>query len=128
MNAALRQRVRQRAHQCCEYCGARQEDEAWSLFHIEHVLPLKHGGADSLENLALACQHCNLNKGPNLSGIDPVSGCMVRLFDPRKDAWAAHFTQVGPEIIGLTEVGRTSVVVLKMNARPRLELRSAAAD
>jgi hypothetical protein len=53
---------------------------------------------------------------------------MVRLFDPRKDAWAAHFTQVGPEIIGLTEVGRTSVVVLKMNARPRLELRSAAAD
>jgi hypothetical protein len=50
------------------------------------------------------------------------------LFDPGKDAWAAHFTQVGPEIIGLTEVGRTSVVVLKMNARPRLELRSAAAD
>jgi hypothetical protein len=31
------------------------------------------------ENLAFACYHCNLHKGPNLSGIDQDSGALVRL-------------------------------------------------
>jgi 5-methylcytosine-specific restriction endonuclease McrA len=30
-----------------------------------------------LDNLALACHRCNLRKGPNLTGIDPMSGEMV---------------------------------------------------
>lgn len=128
MNALLRQRVRQRAHERCEYCGAEQRNEAWSLFHVEHILPLKHGGLDTLENLALACQHCNLHKGPNLSGIDPACGVMVRLFHPRTDDWSTHFAQVGAEIIGRTEIGRTTVVVLKMNAPSRLELRRNSED
>jgi len=33
------------------------------------------------ENLAFACYHCNLHKGPNLSGIDQESGALVRLFN-----------------------------------------------
>ena len=28
---------------------------------------------------------CNLHKGPNLSGVDPDTGQVVRLFDPRDD-------------------------------------------
>ncbi|MEM7245962.1 MAG: HNH endonuclease [Acidobacteriota bacterium] len=30
---------------------------------IEHVLPRHHGGGDDLENLALACDSCNQQKG-----------------------------------------------------------------
>jgi hypothetical protein len=29
------------------------------------------GGSDDPDNLALACHHCNLHKGPNLAGVDP---------------------------------------------------------
>jgi len=66
MDARLRQFVRQRANGGCEYCGLTQEQEPL-LFHIEHIVPRQHGGADNDENLALACHHCNLRKGPNLA-------------------------------------------------------------
>jgi 5-methylcytosine-specific restriction endonuclease McrA len=35
-----------------------------------------------LENLALACIDCNLQKGPNLSGIDPETRKVTELFIP----------------------------------------------
>jgi hypothetical protein len=79
-------------------------------------------GASDLDNLALACWICNLKKGPNLAGIDPLSGQLMRLFNPRKDLWAEHFTfgkstsiELGIEIRGLTTIGRTTVDVLPMN-------------
>ena len=50
------------------------------------------GGLTQLDNLALACWHCNLKKGPNLTGIDPETGQIAALFHPRKDKWADHFT------------------------------------
>lgn len=31
--------------------------------HIDHVIPLARGGADSEENLQLLCRPCNLRKG-----------------------------------------------------------------
>src|SRR5438132_9127096 len=66
------------------------------------------------------CVFCNSHKGPNLTGIDPDSGAIVRLFNPRQDRWADHFTLRGAFIIGLTPTGRTTVYVLAMNARHRL--------
>ena len=53
--------------------------------HIEHIVARQHGGLSRLDNLALACWNCNLKKGPNLSGIDPTTGLVVALFNPRKD-------------------------------------------
>jgi hypothetical protein len=49
---------------------------------------------------------------------------MVRLFNPREDRWAEHFKLQGPLVIGLTPIGRTTVYVLAMNARHRLNVRS----
>ena len=63
MDAATRAFVRQRAGNCCEYCGLPQESEAFFTFHIEHIVARQHGGGDGAENLALACYHCNLHKG-----------------------------------------------------------------
>ena len=55
MDAALRSLVRQRAGNRCEYCGIRQEHVPFAVFHIEHVIPKKHGGNDDPSNLAFAC-------------------------------------------------------------------------
>lgn len=124
MDAATRELVRQRARGFCEYCGLAQADEPFFTFHIEHIVARQHGGGDEPGNLALACHHCNLRKGPNLTGLDPESGAIAPLFHPRRDLWAEHFAWVGVELHGLTPAGRATIAVLRINAPPRLELRA----
>ncbi len=92
--------------------------------HIEHVIAKQHGGRDDADNLALACHRCNLRKGPNLTGMDPVSGEVVPLFHPRRDQWAEHFLFRRFRIEGITSVGRATVRVLALNDARRLELRA----
>jgi hypothetical protein len=92
-------------------------------FHIEHIVAKQHGGSDDPSNLALACGRCNLHKGPNLTGIDPLSGNIALLFHPRRDDWKLHFTLVNGSISGLTEMGRTTVRLLAMNAPDRIAIR-----
>ena len=81
----LRQRVRRRAKYQCEYCHLREAALADITFHVEHIVALKHGGTDDPENLALACDRCNLHKGTNLAGMDSVTGQLTPLFNPRRD-------------------------------------------
>jgi 5-methylcytosine-specific restriction endonuclease McrA len=85
MDAKARSSVRERAAHKCEYCGLPQHLVPLVPFHIEHIISKQHGGTDAPENLALACYHCNLHKGPNLSGIDPETGQIAALFNPRRD-------------------------------------------
>lgn len=94
--------------------------------HIEHVRPRKHGGTDEEENLSLACIDCNLRKGPNLTGIDPETSSVTRLFHPRQDSWETHFEWRGIHIFGRTPIGRTTVQVLELNSDDRLDLRLAS--
>lgn len=122
MDATLRQLIRQRAGNRCEYCRLQQAQELLP-FHIEHITSRQHGGKSSSENLALACHHCNLHKGTNLSGLDPKGGKLTRLFHPRLDDWSEHFTDRDGEIIGLSAIGRTTVKLLRMNQDGRLQLR-----
>jgi hypothetical protein len=128
MNAATREFVRSRAGRRCEYCGIHEDDDLVLPFHIEHIRPHKHGGRDEVDNLALACNHCNLHKGANLSGIDPATDSLVALFHPRQQRWYEHFRVTAGRIDGLTATGRATVVVLLMNRSDRLELRRALAD
>jgi hypothetical protein len=93
------------------------------MFHIEHVIPRQHGGADDPSNLALSCFHCNLHKGPNLAGLDPDTGQLVALFNPRTQVWSEHFEAWGDRIVGRTPTGSTTVNVLAMNAGLLRELR-----
>jgi hypothetical protein len=124
MDQAVRQFVRQRARQRCEYCGVPQHALAWARFHVEHIRARQHGGSDESENLALACQNCNLHKGPNLSAIDPTTIKVAPLFNPRRDQWSAHFVISDYRVIGLTEVGRATVSLLNMNDPDRIQLRA----
>lgn len=94
MDRLTRDQVRQRAKTCCEYC---QMPQAFSepVHEIDHVIAEKHHGPTTLENLALACFHCNNHKGPNIAGIDPTTGEITRLFHPRIDKtlrfWLRYF-------------------------------------
>jgi hypothetical protein len=97
-------------------------------FEIDHVIPRKHGGPTAADNLALACFFCNNRKGPNLSGIDPQSGQVVELFNPRRQRWERHFRWAGPRVVGRTRSGRATVVVLEMNLPSRVELREVLGD
>ena len=125
MDAATRASVRIRAGNCCEYCRRRQASSPLIPLQMEHVIPRKHGGRDDLDNLALACADCNLHKGSDLTGIDPQSKQITRLFHPRLDLWDEHFAWDGQRIRGLTAIGRTTVRVLDLNAVPRLRVRLA---
>ncbi len=42
----------------CAYC----EVDLNEYYHVDHMIPLSRGGADSADNLALACQPCNQHK------------------------------------------------------------------
>jgi hypothetical protein len=94
MEPATRLLVRTRAGNRCEYCLLPQ-DGCSLTHHIEHIIPRQHEGRDDHDNLALACHRCNLLKGPNLTGIDPITG----------------------------EIGRTTVKLLAMNNTRRIERR-----
>ena len=128
MDESLRQLVRARAGDRCEYCRLPQHVGASIRFHIEHVRPKQHGGDTHAANLALACPNCNWNKGPNLSAIDPESGSVVPLFHPRVDSWEHHFAHTNLQIVGLTPTGRATVALLRMNAPDRVEVRRELAQ
>ncbi len=124
MDDETKELVRIRSGRSCEYCGIHQRySPAWT-FHVEHIVATQHDGSDEPDNLALACHLCNRKKGPNLSGVDPQTRKLSRLFNPRTDIWKDHFRlEPSGEIVGVTEIGRTTVHVLGMNAGTRVDLR-----
>lgn len=128
MDESVRQLVRERAGNRCEYCRLPQQALPWARFHVEHVRARQHGGGNELENLALACRRCNAFKGPNLAAIDSETGAMTQLFNPRTDVWAQHFQLIHLEIVGLSAIGRATVDLLNMNDPDRVELRAALTE
>jgi len=104
MDTATRRRVRERASDRCEYCRLPQAAAPFLVFHVEHIQARQHIQDDSLVNLCLACPHCNLHKGPNLTTLDPASREIIPLYNPREDAWDSHFRLIGARIEGLTEI------------------------
>jgi hypothetical protein len=124
LDAVLRNFVRDRAENRCEYCRTHQEQDSFFQFHCEHIIARQHGGPTVESNLAWACHHCNLHKGPNLTGIDPGGGgAVVLLFNPREQVWSEHFIANGPIVSGVTPTGRATVRVLDINAASRVQLR-----
>lgn len=124
IDVSVRTLVRQRAGNRCEYCGPPQDAAPPATFHVERIVARQHGGDDDPSNLALACYHCNLHKGPNLAGIDPDTGTLVPLFNPRTLPWDEHFEWKAASIVGRTALGRATVQVLAMNAEDIRQLRS----
>ncbi len=118
--------IRERANYLCEYCHT---SEKWQYvrFTIDHITPISMGGLDDLENLCLACFHCNRKKGAVVSGVDTDSGEKAGLFNPRRNEWNGHFIWSPDKllIIGLTAIGRATVDVLEMNRERAIRIRAA---
>lgn len=123
MDAKLRQMVVSRASLSCEYCRMPQRYDSAPM-QVDHIISEQHGGQSESENLAFACLGCNKHKGPNIAGIDPLTGELSRLFHPRRDRWNDHFQWIGPEVLGLTPVGRTTIYVLAMNDELAIAVRA----
>lgn len=124
MKKALDRRARERAKNACEYC--RMPQSAYRFrFPIDHIIARQHGGPTTPSNLALACLRCNGHKGPNLTGIDPTSGQLARLFHPRRDRWSRHFRWRGAVLVGRTAIGRATVVVLNINHPDAVAVRKS---
>jgi hypothetical protein len=119
----LRAEVEQRAKGFCEYCRIAIEDTYFGG-EIDHIISLKHRGQSESENLALACQPCNRNKGSDLGSISEASKILVRFFNPRTDDWSEHF-RVGSnaEIEPLTEIGEVTVIIFGFNKPERIAER-----
>jgi HNH endonuclease len=126
ISATLRQLVSQRAAGACEYCRIHQIFSIYS-HEIDHVIALKHGGESTDDNLVLACLPCNRHKGSDLTSLDPLTGVITPLFNPRTQIWLEHFQLEGGSIMGITETGRTTIFLLQMNETSRLQLRQALA-
>jgi len=60
----------------CAYCGKKLEiaymkngkpylsfGKGNCKFHFDHIIPVKLGGKNTIENLVLTCTKCNLSKG-----------------------------------------------------------------
>ncbi len=121
----IKQRVRQRAKFLCEYCHT---SERWQYvpFTVDHVIPVAKGGRTELENLALACFHCNRRKSDLVTAVDPQTDEVVPLFNPRQGKWSEHFVWSvgGLRIIPLTAVGRAIVDRLALNRERIIPIRA----
>ncbi len=102
-----------------------QEATPFIPFHVEHIIAKQHveEGHDDPSGLAYACDRWNAFKGPNLSSIDPQTGDLVNVFNPRADVWTDNFAISGGMIVGLTPIGRATARLLNMNYSRRVELR-----
>jgi hypothetical protein len=124
MEQSLRAQVRQRAGGICEYCQMPEDCDELD-FQVDHIIARKHHGDDDLDNLAWACFACNNHKSSDIAGRDVVTGDIVRLFNPRQDFWDEHFRWDGPELVGVTPIGRVTVDVLSINLWYRRVLRES---
>lgn len=114
MDEALARVVRRRANEACEYCRL-AVTSADLGFEIDHII-------------ALACFYCNSFKGPNLSGIDPRTRRITRLYHPRRHKWDYHFAWDGPILVGRTAIGRATIQVLRINDPTAVEHRRLLLD
>ena len=121
---AVRQKVRQRADNRCEYCLSHQ-NYVMGRLQIDHIMPVARGGSNDEDNLCLACELCNGHKWAKTEAIDAESEKTSFLFNPRLQKWEDHFvwSANGIEVVGVTPIGRATIITLRMNDEPALTVR-----
>lgn len=122
---ALRRQVIQESNHRCEYCKTPSRVVGMPLV-IEHILPKALEGQDNRENLAASCYRCNEFKGARSEAIDPETRQLVSLFNPRTQNWSEKFVwgNGGTHIIGITLIGRATVIALRLNNENVVEARA----
>ena len=121
---ALRERVEAQAMRRCGYCLS-TELIVGAPMEIDHLIPESLGGLTDENNLWLACPLCNGHKSNRIAALDPMTGELVRLFNPRHQVWSDHFrwNEEGDQIIGQTAIGRVTVLTLQLNRSTLVKAR-----
>lgn len=123
-NMDVREVIRLRANDACEYCLL----PTTGKFEIEHIIPprlwddyvagripsarvrRRQRGPHHIDNYAWSCPFCNRAKSGRAS--HNVGRDVIQFFDPRYDSWPAHFVfPMATEhiaILGVTLVGRAT--------------------
>ena len=120
----LKQQIMEDAKYRCGYCLTQQRIIGRPL-SMEHLLPVARGGETTRTNLWLACRRCNEFRGARTEALDPTTGIVAPLFNPRTQSWSAHFiwSDDSTEIIGLTPTGRATVSALRLNNADIIQAR-----
>ena len=120
----IRKQIAKHTKLRCEYCRS-PSDCSPSSFSVEHILPVTRGGSSDESNLAWSCMGCNDRKYTAIEAIDPVSGEIAKLFNPRQDRWEDHFLWSADymQISGRSSTGRATVAKLKLNRPELVKLR-----
>lgn len=84
---------------------------------VDHVVPRSQGSETVFDNLCFACRRCNEFKGATIEFADPLTSETIPLFNPRHQTWEEHFAwdASGIHLVGLTPIGRVTILVLRMN-------------
>lgn len=116
--------IANRANYRYEYCRA-PESVFNFHFEVEHIIPVSLDGSDDEPNLALSCQSCNVFKSDCIAVFDEVTQSQIPLFNPRQDDWDEHFSVniETAEIVGVTPIGRVTVIQLRMNSAAQIRAR-----
>ncbi len=126
ISKSLRERVTMQARHRCGYCLT-SESIVGTPMEMDHIIPESLGGPTEEDNLWLACSLCNDHKSNRIAALDPLTGEIARLFDPRRQVWSEHFawTTEGDRIVGTTAIGRATVVALNLNRPSLVKARQA---
>jgi hypothetical protein len=121
---ALRNKVAAKARYRCGYCLT-QEKVTGMPMDVDHLIPEALGGPTEEANLWLVCGLCNAFKSNRVNVVDPETGEIIVLFNPRYQIWSEHFRWVssGEIIEGITSTGRATVSALQLNRELLVEAR-----
>jgi len=114
--ANLREQLLTADDRWCAYCHTTEANTGHPMT-VDHIIPQAQGGLTTFDNLCFACRRCNEFKGSATTACDPLTNEIVPLFHPRTQAWSEHFAwdASGTRVIGLTAIGRATVVALNAN-------------
>jgi hypothetical protein len=120
LSEELRARIEEADGGFCRYCLASELNSGMPLTY-DHIEPRSKGGKTSFENVCLACRPCNEFKTDATHALDPLTGELAPLFNPRTEPWGEHFkwSSDATRVEGVSAVGRATVVALRMN-RPAI--------
>lgn len=71
--AGIRKHVIERAHGHCQLCGCAapfKDSEGHPYLEVHHVIPIRDGGKDSLDNLVALCPNCHRKMDVNQDAAD----------------------------------------------------------
>lgn len=96
---------------------------------MDHIIPEKQGGPTLSENLAYACQQCNIRKGDSVVAFSYEWREATPLFDPRNQKWEHHFHLSTSGLIeAKTRIGEATVRLLQVNRLDRIARRKLLLD